>query len=118
MPASRGVRPPFLRIQGAQAVTIFSHVVRPPLERGIMWSKVRSEPVEQYWQEKLSRRNRLKRVKAGARSCSPYCFRETTLGSTISTEGELTTLSYVETTSTRSWNTAVTTSCQGHSDSG
>ena len=28
--ASRGVRPPFLRLHGAQAVATFSHVVRPP----------------------------------------------------------------------------------------
>ena len=93
IPASRGVRPPLLRLQGAQAVTIFSHVVRPPRERGITWSKVRSSGEPHYWQLNPSRRNRLKRVKAGGRSCGTYCFSDTTLGSFISNEGECTTWS-------------------------
>ena len=29
-----GVRPPFVRLQGAQAVTMFSQVVRPPRSAG------------------------------------------------------------------------------------
>src|SRR5690348_1212191 len=88
MPASLGVRPPLARLQGAQAVTMFSHVVRPPRERGITWSKVRSSAERQYWQEKASRRNRLNRVNAGGRSWATYCLSDTTLGSRISKEGE------------------------------
>ena len=68
MAASRGVRPPLARLQRAQAVTMFSQVVRPPRERGVTWSKVRSSPPPQYWQVKASRRKRLNRVKAGGRS--------------------------------------------------
>jgi len=37
---------------------MFSHVVRPPRERGITWSKVRSSvscTCPQYWQVKASR---------------------------------------------------------------
>ena len=40
--ASLGVRPPLRRLQGAQAVTMFSQLVRPPRERGTTWSNVRS----------------------------------------------------------------------------
>ena len=36
MAASRGVRPPFFRLQRAQAVTMFSQVVRPPRDLGTM----------------------------------------------------------------------------------
>jgi hypothetical protein len=54
-------------LQGEQAATTFSQVVRPPLERGTTWSKVRSSREVQYWQEKRSRRKTLKRVKAGVR---------------------------------------------------
>ena len=68
MCASLGVRPPLARLQGAQAVTMFSHVVRPPRERGMTWSNVSSSAEWQYWQQKASRRKRLKRVKAGGRS--------------------------------------------------
>ena len=93
MPASRGVRPPLVRLQRAQAVTMFSQVVRPPRERGITWSKVRSSPAWQYWQVKASRRKRLNRVKAGGLSWATYCLSDTTLGSRISKDGEWTTWS-------------------------
>ena len=33
-PASAGVLPPFFRLQSTQHVTMFSHSVRPPRERG------------------------------------------------------------------------------------
>ncbi len=72
---------------------MFSQVVRPPLERGTIWSKVRSSPHPQYWQEKASRRNRLKRVKAGGRSWATKCLSETTLGRAISKVGERITVS-------------------------
>jgi len=35
MPASSGVRPLFLLLQRQQAVTMFSHVFRPPLAMGM-----------------------------------------------------------------------------------
>ena len=91
--ASCGVRPPFVRLQRAHAVTMFSHVVRPPRERGITWSNVSSWSAVQYWQVKLSRRNRLNRVKAGGRSWVTYCFSETTLGSFMAKDGEWTSWS-------------------------
>ena len=40
-----------------------------------------------------SRRNRLKRVKAGGRSWATKCFSDTTLGSRISNDGEWITVS-------------------------
>ena len=58
---------PFFRLQGAQAATTFAQVVWPPRERGTTWSKVRSSSAPQYWHWKRSRRNTLKRVKAGWR---------------------------------------------------
>ena len=68
--ASRGIFPPFLRLQGLQAATMFVHVVFPPRLRGTTWSKVKSSRSDfpQYWQEKLSRKNTLNRVKAGFRA--------------------------------------------------
>ena len=49
--ASRGIRLPFLRLQGAQAATMFSHTDSPPRLRGITWSTVRPEASwPQYWQ--------------------------------------------------------------------
>src|SRR5471030_2554200 len=118
MPASCGVRPPFIRLQRAQAVTMFSQVVRPPRERGVTWSKVRSSPEPQYWQEKPSRRKRLNRVKAGGRSWATYCLSDTTLGSFISYAVFCLKKKKMETTSTRSRKTALMTSCQGQRESG
>src|SRR3546814_4173836 len=89
MPLAAGRRLPFTRLQSWQAVTTFSHEVRPPRERGTMWSKVRSaagRSSPQYWHSKESRRNTLKRVKAGRRSRLTYCFSEITLGSFIRSE--------------------------------
>src|SRR5690606_33596301 len=40
IPACSGVRPPFLRLQAMQEQTTFSHVVSPPCERGITWSRL------------------------------------------------------------------------------
>ena len=121
MPLSRGTRLPLRRLQGAQAVTIFSHCVRPPRERGMTWSKVRS-PVApgtlQYWQVNLSRRNTLNRVKAGRRFAGIYCLSEITLGSAISTDGERTLRSYSDSTITRSRKTALIASCHDQSDRG
>jgi len=42
MSACPGVRFAFLRLQSAQHVTMFVHVVLPPLDRGTTWSYVRS----------------------------------------------------------------------------
>jgi len=75
MPLSRGSRLPLSKLQVEQAVTTFSHVVRPPRERGTTWSKVRSwegKSSPQYWQVKRSRRKTLKRVKAGRRALGIY----------------------------------------------
>ena len=68
MPACFRVFEPFLRLQGPQEATTFSQVVRPPRERGTMWSKVRWSRSPQYWQVNSSRRKRLKRVKAVVRA--------------------------------------------------
>ena len=81
------VRPPFLRLQGAQAVATFSQVVRPPWARGRTWSKVSSRGSPQYWQEKRSRRNRLNRVKAGYSDGRTYWRSAITLGSFIARLG-------------------------------
>jgi hypothetical protein len=67
---------------------------------------------------KWSRRNTLKRVKAGRRSTGTNCFSTITLGRRISRLGERTERSYSEMTTTRRKNTAFTASCHGHSDSG
>src|SRR5690348_8363585 len=42
IPASSGVRPPFLRLQVTQEETTFSHSVLPPNTRGTTWSIVSS----------------------------------------------------------------------------
>ena len=52
IPASAGVRPPFLRLQLTQQVTMFSQSFRPPCATGTTWSKVRSgveNAFRQYW---------------------------------------------------------------------
>jgi hypothetical protein len=108
-------------LQPEQAVTTFHQVVWPPRERGSTWSNVSScawKRSPQYWQENLSRRKTLKRVKAGLRLASTYSFNAITLGSRISKEGLRTTVSYSCTIETRSRNTALTASCQHHSESG
>ncbi len=87
MPA-RGVRPPFFMLHGAQAVRMFSQVVLPPRRRGITWSKVRWLGLPQYWQVKRSRRNRLKRVKAGNSLGRTYCRSAITEGIFMSSDGE------------------------------
>ena len=78
MPAFFGMRPPF-EIARLQAATTFSQVVRPPARRGMTWSKVKSLGAPQYWQENPSRKNTLKRVKAGWRG-GFISLRDTTLG--------------------------------------
>jgi len=40
IPAWLGVRPPFRELHLVQLHTIFSQVVRPPIERGSTWSKL------------------------------------------------------------------------------
>ncbi len=59
MPASSGVLASLAWFHFLQAVTRFSHVFRPPRERGSTWSSVSSLPWNlrlQYWQVWLSRR--------------------------------------------------------------
>src|SRR3954465_3640185 len=54
--ATLGSRSPLRRLQGAQQVTMLSHVDGPPRERGTTWSSVsvpRTPP--QYWQVHESR---------------------------------------------------------------
>src|SRR6185312_10291175 len=121
MRTSRGRWLPFKRLQLPQAVTTLVQAVRPPRERGITWSKVRSwvgKSSPQYWQTKRSRRKTLNLVKAGRRVPGTYSFSEMTLGSRISKVGERTVRSYSETMLTRPRNTALTASCQDQSDSG
>src|ERR1700686_209864 len=93
-------------------------VVCPPRERGSRWSNVRSSREPQYWQQNLSRRKTLNRVKAGWVAGFTKLFRETTLGSFISTLGLRTARSYSATMFTRSRKTALMASCQDHSDRG
>src|SRR5262249_39845434 len=121
MPASCGRRLPFKRLQLEHAVTTFSHVVRPPRERGMTWSKVSSGEVcgsWQYWQMKRSRRKTLNRVKAGRRAVGMYSLSAMTLGTRISKVGLRTVRSYSEMMLTRSRKTALTASCHDHSDNG
>ncbi len=72
----------------------------------------------QYWQAKASRRNTLKRVNAGRRAAGMYSFSAITLGNRIDIDGEWTAVSYSFSTDTRSRNTALTASCQAHTESG
>src|SRR5262249_34493113 len=121
MPHSRGSRFPLRKLQVAQAVQTLVHIVRPPRERGIRWSKVRCSAERfdpQYWQGKRSRRNTLNRGKAGRRARGTKSLSAMTLGSLIAKDGECTTRSYSESTLTRSMNTAFTASCQDQSESG
>lgn len=66
IPAWWGVRPPFLELHFMQLQTMFSHVVCPPNERGMTWSRLnwlmgRAWP--QYWHWWLSRAKRFLRLK-------------------------------------------------------
>ncbi len=118
---SRGSLLALRRLQGPQAVTTFSQVVRPPRLRGMTWSKVRSWVgfgLPQYWQAKLSRRKTLKRVKAGRRAAGMYSFNAMTLGRRMVMRGEWTSASYSDSTETRSRKTAFTASCQAQTESG
>jgi hypothetical protein len=74
--------------------------------------------VPQYWQLNLSRRNTLKRVKAGLRVCGTYSLSAMTEGRRISILGELILCSYSEMIVTLSRQTAFTASCQDQSDKG
>jgi hypothetical protein len=121
MPQWCGSRLPFSRLHAEHEVTTFSHVVRPPRERGTTWSKVSScvgNGWPQYWQAKRSRRNTLNRVNAGRRLAGMYSFNEITLGRRISKLGERTIRSYWEMMFTRSRKTALTASCHDQSDRG
>src|SRR6202022_3242893 len=101
-----------------QAAITLPQVVWPPRERGTRWSKVRASRAPQYWQLNLSRRNTLKRVKAGCVAGFTKVLSETTLGSFISKLGLRTARSYSATMFTRSRKTALIASCHDHSDSG
>src|ERR1043166_5982729 len=118
MCASAIVKLPLRRLQPEQAATTLIHVVCPPRERGVRWSKVRSSRVPQYWQEKRSRRKTLNRVKAGWVEGFTNVLSETTLGSFISRLGECTERSYCSTIFTRSRKTALIASCHDHRDKG
>src|SRR5215510_3154992 len=109
---------PFLRLHGEQAATTFTQVVWPPRERGSRWSKVRSSREPQYWQLNLSRRNTLKRVKAGCVAGFTKVLSETTLGSFISRLGLRSAGSDSATMFSRSRKTALMARCQNHTDSG
>ena len=121
MRPSRSSLLPFFMLHEVHAATTLSQTVRPPRERGTMWSKVRFSAGDfspQYWQVKPSRRKTLKRVNAGRLVARTYRLSEMTLGSRISTEGECTRRSYSEMMLTRSRNTALTDSRHDQSDSG
>src|SRR5436309_9466081 len=63
MPACFGSRSPLRRLQGAQQVTMLSHELEPPFDRGITWSTVSAWwPVPQYWQVQRSRAKIARRV--------------------------------------------------------
>src|SRR5262245_4501850 len=121
MPISLRSWLPFRRLHGLQAVTTLVHTVRPPRDLGTTWSKVSSlaaKSPSQYWQTKRSRRNTLKRVKAGRRAAGTYSLSAMTLGSRIWKDGLWIKRSYSEMTLTRSRNTAFTASCQDQIDKG
>jgi hypothetical protein len=78
-------------LQRVQAVTMLAQDVLPPRDLGTTWSNVSSCVacgLRQYWQANRSRRNTLKRVKGGRRSCGTYCLSATTLGRRNSQPGE------------------------------
>mmetsp|Transcript_15200 Transcript_15200/g.46398 ORF Transcript_15200/g.46398 Transcript_15200/m.46398 type:complete len:242 (-) Transcript_15200:638-1363(-) len=83
---------PLALLHGPHAVTVFCHVVLPPSLRGCTWSYVSSlvrKDSPQYWHWKLSRMNRLRRVRAGTSlllECE-YFFSTSTDGSCISSVG-------------------------------
>ena len=79
---------------------------------------MRSSREPQNWQLNLSRRNTLKRVKAGWVAGFTKVLSETTLGSFISRLGLRAARSYCATMFTRSRNTALIASCHDHSDNG
>src|ERR1700691_2355778 len=118
MRATAGSMSAFFRLQSEQAATTFSHVVKPPLERGTTWSKVRSSRWPQYWQVKRARKNPLNRVKAGKAGGLGDAFSDTTEGKRISKLGLRTSVSYSDRMLTRSRNTALIASCQHQIDSG
>jgi hypothetical protein len=101
-----------------QEATTFFHVVLPPFDLGIMWSKVISPFEPQYWHLNSSRKNKLNRVKALALLGRIYCFKTTTEGIFISTEGDLTTSSYSARILTLFEILALIESCHVHNDNG
>ena len=65
IPASFGVRPPFLTLQAAQAQTILCQVDLPPILRGMTWSSESSlvaKRLPQYWHLFLSRAKMFRRL--------------------------------------------------------
>ena len=77
-------------LQSEQAVITFSHVVLPPFDFGIIWSKVKLLLSPQYWHSNSSLRNTLNLVKAGFLEQITYSLSAITLGILISKEGDLT----------------------------
>ena len=57
--------PPFLTLQLEHAVTTLFQSVKPPLDFGSKWSKVKSFLSPQYWHENLSLKKTLNLVKFG-----------------------------------------------------
>lgn len=116
MRASRGVRPPFFRLQWPQQQTTLSHEVLPPCERGTTWSRVASfweRCFEQYWHWYPSRASTLVRQSGGLLRPSETNLRSlTTAGALIATETEWMQWSYSSTISTFPRNTMVTARCQ------
>src|SRR3990172_5549550 len=92
MPASSGGLLPFLRLQARQALTTFSHTVRPPRDLVITWSIViRSPPFRpQYWQVWASRLRMFFLLKAivGRAGFRTYRCRRMTEGRRSAVEGE------------------------------
>jgi hypothetical protein len=116
MPASSQVWASFVALHRRHAVTIFSHVVGPPAERGTTWSKLSSRAAffsPQYWQRWSSRRYTLRRPKRTPRPLALAIRRSrTTAGTRHVTDGERITSSYSTTTSTVSSYFIFTASCQ------
>src|SRR4030067_76010 len=64
IPFGSGSSPPFRLLHAMQLQTMFSHVVFPPRERGITWSRFNSfvgNTFPQYWHAFLSRPKILRR---------------------------------------------------------
>ena len=112
-PIAASVRSPLRPLQRRQAATTLSHSWRPPRDRGTTWSTVSAAP-PQYAQRWASRRSTARRVTDVRRRYGTRTMRSRRMtdGSLKLKEGERTSRSYEEMTSTFPWHQSVTAFCQ------